>query len=216
MGRRVDFLLPELLVGHHLGRIEFTEPKPHFQHAAQRLIDLTLGQQAFGHSAGEVAHVRRVVEVAADQDRSRRRFFERRVLAMARHEPLDRAAVGDDEPVELPLVAKQGLEQELVLGAWCSVDRVVRRHDGRRLAFDDARLEVWQEVLAQHALADGDVDLGSIAFFVVDGVVLQRGRKLQVSGIVTLRPFTYATVILDVSQGPRRRLPRCGPSVDRG
>ena len=106
---------------------------------------------------------------------------------MAGHQPLDRAAVGDDEPLELPLVAKQRLEQELVFGARRAVDRVVRRHDGGRLALDDARLEVRQEVLAQHPLADGDVHLGPVALLVVDGVVLQRGGQLQVPGMVPLR-----------------------------
>ena len=74
-----------------------------------------------------------------------------------------------------------------MLGARGAVDRVVRGHDRRGLAFDDAGPEVRQEVLAEHPLAHGHVDLGPVALFVVDGIVLQRGGKLQVLGIVALR-----------------------------
>ena len=44
-----------------------------------------------------------------------------------------------------------------------------------------------QEVLAEHPLAHGHVDLGPVALFVVDGIVLQRGGQLQVPGIIALR-----------------------------
>ena len=81
---RVDLLLPELLVGHHLGRIEFTEPESDPEHTAQRLVDLAFGEQTLGDRAREVSDVRRVVEIAADQDSPGRRFFERRVSCDAR------------------------------------------------------------------------------------------------------------------------------------
>ena len=94
------------MYGHHLGRIEFTEPESHPEHAAKRLVDLTFGEQTLGNRAREVSDVRRVVEIAADQDSSGRRFFERRVLVMPGDQALDRAAVGHDEALEFPFVAQ--------------------------------------------------------------------------------------------------------------
>ena len=90
--------------GFMLRRIELAEAEPDLQHPPQRLVDVLLGQQAFGEGAGMLGMNALLSRSLPVLDRGRRRFLERRVLHVRTHHVFGRAAVGDDKPLELPLV----------------------------------------------------------------------------------------------------------------
>ena len=188
MRRGVNHLRTDFAVGHHLRRIELTQPEPHCQHPAQRLVDILFGQQALRQRFRQRPGIGAIVQVATRENGLCSSFLESWILSVGGHKVLHCAAVWNHKSVEFPLVAEDVGQEQLVLHVGHSIDAVVRRHDRRRMSCHDAGLELRQIVLSQHAFAH-QVSGGAytISLLVVDRIMLERGRQLQVLRVVPLR-----------------------------
>ena len=87
---------------------------------------------------------------------------------------VDAVPVGDDEPVETPLVAQDVGQQSAVLGAVLAVELVVGAHDAPGVRLLDGPLEGPQVQLAQGAFVDPGVDGHALDLGVVGDEVLHR------------------------------------------
>ena len=87
------------------------------------------------------------------------------------------APVGDDGAFEAPLVAKNVLEQVLVLVGVGAVDEVVRAHDRLGVGLAHHDLEAREVDLAQGALVDDRVGRLAAGLLAVDGKVLGAGGE---------------------------------------
>ena len=91
-----------------------------------------------------------------------------------RHPGIHGTPVGDDEPLEPPLVAQQLGQQPVVLGGCDPVDAVVGAHHRPRLLRRHHSLEGGQVDLAQRALVDLRTHRHAVGLLVVGSEVLER------------------------------------------
>jgi hypothetical protein len=156
----VDRLLLRLLRG-----VEGARPLHHAQDPAHLVVELRLGNLPGAHRLGEglakeawrTGHL----EVVSAERRTRR--------------ALEGVPVGDDEPLEAPLLLQHVDQQRPVLGGEGPVHLVVRRHDGGRRRLANGRLEGLEVDLAQGPLRDLGADRHAFELGIVADVVLDRG-----------------------------------------
>ena len=98
----------------------------------------------------------------------------------------DRAAVGDDEATEPPLLSEHRVEEPGVLARGHSVHAVVRAHDALRAAFDDRGAKMRQVVVANDLLGCVGRAGEPGGFDVVERVVLRGRHRAKVKGVVAL------------------------------
>jgi hypothetical protein len=128
LGRLVD-AVRNLRVAHALGRVEHPELESGAHQAANRHVDVLLGDQSLREGAIQRSVRVPALEVAAPGHAERRRLFGRLDDLVELVDIVDRAAVRDDVAVEAPVAAKDVDEQPLAGGCRVAVHAVVRAHD---------------------------------------------------------------------------------------
>ena len=144
------------------------------EHAGGGQVDVRLGERArpdgIHDDAGPATAAGGHLQVEPSSDRG--------VAAV------DRTPVGDDQPVEPPLLAQDGGQQPRVLRGVDPVDPVVRAHDRPRLGGGDDPLERRKVDLAQGAFVDVGRDRHPVGLLVVRGEVLQgRAHPLRLDAL---------------------------------
>ena len=151
------------VAGGGMGTGDQVVPEQHGQQGPGQGVEGGPGKTAEVHGGGQAFGV---VEGAAldlgDPDGHRRRLG------------VDRAAVGADEAVEMPLAAEDPVEEVAVLAGRDPVDQVVRAHHGADPALLHGRREGGEIDLVERPLGDDRVVLagGPVDLLVVDGEVL--------------------------------------------
>ena len=173
---------------HALLGVQDAEPDLGGQKAAERRVDLRLGDEAPAHGGQEVVVRPAAVEVAAVVNREGRGLG-----CVARHlvmdvDVIEGAAVADDVAAEAPAAAKDVHEEELAAAAGLPERAVVGAHnrlDARPDEFFKCREVGLEEVLLGGPRVEAvALPLGSA----VHGVVLGAGRSLKVAPMVALQP----------------------------
>ncbi len=145
---------------------EHVERIHHGKHMLNLAVHVRFAHAAVTHRLEQRAREVIVVEVRRDA------HVHVKADLRARLGVLDGAPVGDDKPVEAPLVAQDAVEQLFRLAALRAVDEVVGAHDRQRAALLHGRAERRQVDLAQRALTDRFVHVQAVGLLVVRGEML--------------------------------------------
>ena len=98
-----------LRIFHHLVRIVHPKPKTDLHQIFDRLVNLSLGDQAVSYSIHERSILPAACKVRPRFDRQRRRFRFRRDIFVTKKNIVDRTAIGNDMAIKLPLLKKIGI-----------------------------------------------------------------------------------------------------------
>ena len=115
-------------------------------------------------------------------------FIGRSVMRLCLEEVIDRAAIRCDKSLEAPVAPQNCSDQHLVCARRILVDGVVRAHDRVRLGLDDRGAESRQVCVPEIMRSGIDVRrVASRLRTAVDGVMLWRSDRLEVSRVITLQ-----------------------------
>ena len=180
-------LLAHVVVGALRVVVDDAQLQARHHQRLQGAVDVVLGEQLLaegvlqGAEGGAALHV----QARLDGDGAGLGLALRYLVAVV--DVGDGAAVGDDVPLEAPLLAQDVGEQQLAARGALAVDAVVGPHDDFHLRLLHQHLEGRQVGLPEVVLRRLHIGLVARGLrSAVHGVVLAAGRHLQVDGVIAL------------------------------
>src|ERR1039458_9386366 len=142
----------------YIGMVKQPKGKLHAQYRCDCTVKVFLRECAFMHAIDEGLLKYVVIEVIelhvnARSNRHANRFLGRNGYTVCAVQTFDGSQIGEDEPLEIPLLTQNCFEQKRVCGDRDAIDLVIRSHHTHRMSLTKGGLKSAQHDRAQLALS---------------------------------------------------------------